>query len=126
MTMTIQTIFSYLSFFLAACVTLGGIFVYRRGNLKTLNDIQERVVTLLEAETKVLREQAEDCRKEALYLSQIIETLQTSLKSMGITITIEGDVVTITEKRGRNSSSVVRKNIIATKDEGKTAGTSQP
>ena len=117
--MTAQTIFSYLSYFLAACVTLGGILVYRKGNIKTMNEIQDRVVSLLETEAKTLREQVADCQQEAVRLWQIIDTLQTSLRPMGITFTIEGDVVTITDRRGRSTSSV-RKNIhVPPKPEGK-------
>lgn len=91
--------------FLLLCVLIGGFFAARYGftkdlmaRLKDTNDILAKQV---EALTKRV---AELEKREALNLG-VIDTITQALSKKNIKITIDGDMVTLTDKAG-NSSSV--------------------
>lgn len=89
------TILSVISMLLTVCGILGGFWAFRNGMTKTANEVQERVIHALETEMQSMRQRLDDMKDENTRLRLIIETICAALKSYGMLITIDGDMVSI-------------------------------
>jgi len=97
---------SLLSLVLTLCAILGGILAWRSGFNSTANAVQERVINALDSEISTLRLRLEDIARENTRLNQMIETICLALQKRGLEVTIDGDVITITDNQG--SSTITR------------------
>lgn len=100
-----------------ACVV--AFFAIKNGTLKSANDAQSSAISALRAEIETLREKMNDAEKEnqsrlkkaeekSAHLEQTIETICTALKSLGLIVTVQGEIVSIEDKRGRSTSTRIR------------------
>lgn len=91
----VYTTLSVISLLLTIGGLLGGFFAFRNGMTRTANEVQERVINALESEITTLRLRLDDMKEENVRLRLIIETICTALKSRGLAVTIDGDMVSI-------------------------------
>src|SRR5438105_13520687 len=97
---------SILNLVLAIGTVVGGIFAFRHGFTRTVNEVQERVINALNLELATLASRIESMEKENIRLHQIIATLCSALKRRGVAITIEGDMVNISDESGTHSERI--------------------
>lgn len=107
--MQIVDLIPYLSAFLGLCISIGGAFAFKQSYSKTVSDIQERVIGALNKEIETLNRKIETCEEDITRQQRVIETIQEALKSQGIIIKIDGDIVTIEEAATRKTT--VRKTV---------------
>jgi len=98
------TILSVISIILTIGGLLGGFFAFRNGMAKTANEVQERVINALESEINNLRQRLDDMKDENVRLRLIIDTICAALKSRGLAVTIDGDMVSIHDARGSTTT----------------------
>jgi hypothetical protein len=87
---------------------VGGVLAYHHGFARTANEVQERVIHLLQSEIGALQDRIDALEKENTRLSQVIMTIRTSLKRRGLHITIDGELVNIRDKTGLTQSARIR------------------
>src|SRR5947209_10826228 len=97
---------SILNLVLLIATTLGGILAFRHGFTRTANEVQERVITALNSELETLSARIENMEKENIRLRQIIATICSALKQRGIAVTIEGDMVNISDQSGTHTERI--------------------
>jgi uncharacterized protein (UPF0335 family) len=97
---------SIINLVLAIATVVGGIMAYRHGWTKTANEVQERVIQALNSELQALTARIESMEKENIRLHQIISTICSALKQHGIAVTIEGDMVNISDQQGTHSECI--------------------
>ncbi len=97
---------SIVNLVLLIATALGGIMAYRHGWTRTANEVQERVIGALNSELAALTSRIESMEKENIRLHQIIATICTALKQRGIAVTIEGDMVNISDQQGTHSQRI--------------------
>jgi hypothetical protein len=97
---------SLLSLVLTISAILGGILAWRSGFNHTANEVQDRVIHALESEIAALNQRLDTIANENKRLNQMIETICIALKKRGLEVTIDGDVITITDNQG--SSTITR------------------
>jgi hypothetical protein len=102
---TISITLSIFSVVLTIASTIGGFYAFKNGLARTANEVQERVINALHEEISMLRARLDDLEKENKRLDLLITTLCQALKRRGLIVTIEGNVVTVTDGR---SSQVAR------------------
>jgi hypothetical protein len=98
---TISVTLSIFSVVLTIASAIGGFYAFKNGLSRTANEVQERVINALHEEISMLRGRLEDLEKENKKLDLLITTLCQALKRRGLIVTIEGNVVTVTD--GHNS-----------------------
>ncbi len=88
-------------------VVIGGLVAFRisvhRTNSelhKTAGEIQERVITALQGEIDSLKDRIDELEKENIKLRQTLGLIKKALSKRGLTITIEGDLVSISDAQG--------------------------
>ena len=84
---------------------VGGVLAYHHGFARTANEVQERVIHLLQSEIGALQDRIDALEKENTRLSHVIMTIRTSLKRRGLHITIDGELVSIRDKTGLTQSA---------------------
>ncbi len=99
---------SIFSMILTVCGILGGIVAFRNGFARTANEIQERVINALESELEQLRQRLDDLKEENARLKLTIETICAALKSRGMAVTIEGDMVSIRDSSGSKTTTRIQ------------------
>jgi uncharacterized protein (UPF0335 family) len=97
---------SIINLVLAIATVIGGIMAYRHGFTRTANEVQERVIGALNSELAALTSRIESMEKENIRLHQIISTICTALKQRGIAVTIEGDMVNISDQSGTHTERI--------------------
>ncbi len=80
---------------------VGGLLAYQHGFTRTANEVQERVIHLLQSEIGALQDRISALEKENTRLNHIITTIRSSLKRRGLYITIDGELVSIHDRGGR-------------------------
>jgi hypothetical protein len=83
-------------------------FAVRNGVMKSANDAQGSAISAMRTELETLRERIEDAEKENSRLEQIIDTICVALKKRGLVITIQGEMVSIEDKRGGSTTARIR------------------
>jgi len=84
---------------------VGGVLAYHYGFTRTANEVQERVIHLLQSEIGALQDRIDALEKENTRLNQVITTIRTSLKRRGLYITIDGELVSIRDRTGLTQSA---------------------
>ncbi|MBV9020384.1 MAG: hypothetical protein JOZ71_06680, partial [Ktedonobacteraceae bacterium] len=92
---TLYNIASIVSIVLALATLFGGIFAFRSGFVHTANQVQERVINALQSEIDAIRARMDDLERENTRLRHTIETICMALKTRGIVVSIDGDMVNI-------------------------------
>lgn len=93
-----------LAAFLGICGMIGGFFSFRNGRQTQLTRFQEATNTALKQRIEALEGKIQDLEKENHVQQHIIETIISALKQKDMVITIDGDMVTISDKRGGTST----------------------
>ena len=102
----IASTLSIFSILLTICGILGGIVAFRNGFTRTANEIQERVINALESELAQLRQRLDDLKDENTRLKHTIATICSALKSRGLAVTIDGDMVSIRDSSGSTTTRI--------------------
>jgi hypothetical protein len=89
------TILSIVSLLLTIGGLLGGFYAFKSSMGRTASEVQEHVINALGSEITTLRLRLDDMKAENIHLQLIIETICAAFKSRGLTITIDGDMVSI-------------------------------
>lgn len=101
------TIVTYLNIAVAVAMMLGGAVAFRYGMNRTANEIQERVIYALQSEIQLLQERVVALEKDNTRLSDIIALIRSALKQHGLSVTIDGEVISIHDTQG-NSTHTTR------------------
>lgn len=89
---------------------IGGLFAFRNGRQTQLSKFQESTNTALKQRIEALEGKISDLEKENAVQRHIIGTITSALKQRGMIVTIDGDMVTISDK----TSSTHRRRTITT------------
>ncbi len=87
-------------------LAIGGFVAYRVGFARTTEEVQERVINALNVEMNMLRDRVLATEKENARLSQIILIITTALKKWGLSVTIDGELVSITDTKTTQTSRI--------------------
>src|SRR6266852_1584770 len=98
------TALSVISLLLTIGGLLGGLRTIKNNMTRTANEVQERVINALESEITSLRLRLDDMKDENVRLRLIIETICAALKSRGLAVTIDGDMVSIHDAHGSTTT----------------------
>lgn len=74
--------------------------------IKSATDAQSKTIDAMQSRLDVQSSSIEEMRKENIRLQLIIETVSSALKSMGLIVSIEGEMVKI--KDNNNNSTTTR------------------
>lgn len=91
------TMFSIMSLILTIAGLLGGYVAFRHGITHTANEVQERVINALQSEIEMLRGRIDDLEHENSRLDQVIVTICEALKKRGLAVSIDGNMVTVSD-----------------------------
>ena len=91
---------SILNLVITLSLMIGGLLAYHHGFTRTANEVQERVIHLLQSEIGALQDRISALEKENTRLNHIITTIRASLKRRGLHITIDGELVSIHDRAG--------------------------
>lgn len=97
-----ETIVTYLNIAVAVAMVLGGAIAFRYGMSRTANEIQERVIHALQSEIQMLQERVVALEKDNTRLSHIIALIRSALKQRGLSVTIDGDLISIHDTQGNS------------------------
>ncbi len=100
---TFSTILTYLNIIVAVALVLGGFIAFRYGMNRTANEIQERVIHALQSEMQLLQERIIALEKDNTRLTDTIALIRSALKQHGLSVTIEGDVISIHDTHGHST-----------------------
>lgn len=106
----------YVNTVLVVCLTVGGFFAFRNGRQTQLGKFQKDTIDALQDRLNVLENKTNDLEKENVVQRHIIETITSALKQRGLVVTIDGDMVSISDKSG---TSQHRKRTITTQQAAK-------
>jgi hypothetical protein len=87
-------------------LAIGGFVAYRVGFAHTTEEVQERVINALNVELNMLRDRVLATEKENARLSQIILIITTALKKWGLSVTIDGELVSISDTKTTQTSRI--------------------
>lgn len=93
----LYTTFSIVSLILTISGIIGGYVAFKYGISRTANDVQEHVISALRSEIDVMRDRIADLEQENVRLDQIILTICEALKKRGLIVSIEGNIVTVSD-----------------------------
>lgn len=99
-------IFALINALWIICGSIGGFFAFRHAVKTKVIELQHETIDLLKTQIDTLEQKVDLLKEENVRQSLIIETIQAALKQKGIIVTIDGDLVTISD--GKQSSSVKR------------------
>ena len=105
------TVIPSVSIVFMLCLTLGGLFAFRKGyfkqlgeNSKQAGETQEKTINAQGALINTLNTRVDSLEKEVAHLLGVIETTKDLLAQKGITLIISGEMVTIDGANGKPSS----------------------
>jgi cell division protein FtsB len=82
---------------------IGGYVALRNGKHRQAGEIQSQVIAALQAELDALQHRIEALEKENARLNHIMNLMKSALRKRGLTVSIDGDLVTIDDTRGNSS-----------------------
>ena len=94
--------------FLLLCTLVGGFFAFKQGLKKKSFEALQETISILQSQVEAIRSSLEVVEKRNRHLEYVIETVQEALKKRGMIISIDGDLVTITDTT-RGSATSIRK-----------------
>jgi uncharacterized protein HemX len=89
-----QLLISIISLLIAIAAIVGTIIAYMHS---TRGQIQERALNAMEQELAVLRSRLDDMENENRRLEQIIATICEALKKRGLSVQIDGNIITVSD-----------------------------
>jgi hypothetical protein len=92
-----------LNLFLLVCSAVGGFFALRHARKVAIIEIQKDTIEALQAQIDTLKDRQEGLECKNSHLEHIISTITDALKARGIIVTVDGDLVTITDADGIHS-----------------------
>lgn len=98
-----ENVTTYLNLAIALAIVLGGAVAFRYSLNRTANEIQERVINALQSEIQTLQDRIVALEKDNTRLSQTIALIRTALKQRGMSVTIDGDLVSISDAHGTST-----------------------
>jgi len=103
-------IFTIINLLLTIGLAAGGAIAFKAGFSKAASEVQERVINALETENESQRERIKDLEQRYERLDQIIGTMCEALKKRGLIISVDGNIVNISD--GSHTQSVRIKGVI--------------
>lgn len=82
---------------------IGGFFAFRNGKRTELVKLQRETIEALQQRTASLEQKIGDLEKENHLQQHIIDTIISALKTRGMAVTVDGDMVTIADESGASS-----------------------
>lgn len=79
--------------------SIGAILFTRRGRKVEIVHIQDETIVALEQQIKAIKDKLSDLERDKFRLQQIIETIQAALLKRGIHVTIDGDLVIVSDTK---------------------------
>lgn len=89
---------------LTAALVIGSFFAFRNGRYTQLAKFEKETNDALQRRIDVLEGKITDLEKQNAVHQHLIDTISSALKQKGIMITIDGDMVTILDKAGRQAT----------------------
>ncbi len=89
-------------------VVMGGMYVGRNTAGKTANEAQLTAIAAMQAEINTLRGRTDDLRKENLRQEVVIETICSALKTRGMIISIQGEMINIQDSNSGSTTMKIR------------------
>jgi cell division protein FtsB len=89
-------------------MVFGGFFVLKGSIGKAANLAQQSAITAQQSELDTLRSRLDDLKEENSRLQHILQTICAALKSQGIAITIDGEMVHIRNDKGGSTSTRIQ------------------
>jgi hypothetical protein len=99
---------STVNFALTVGGIVGGVIAYRSGVERSANQVQESVIAALDAELNSLHHKIDDMKAENTRLCLIIDTICAALRSRGLAVSIDGDIVSISDRRGQSTMTRIQ------------------
>jgi cell division protein FtsB len=93
---------------LMLCVIIGGYMAIKSGKHQQAGTIQSQVIDALKAELETLQRRMDTLEKENTRLTQIMSLIKSALRKRGLTISIDGDLVTIDDGKGNSQYSHIQ------------------
>lgn len=94
---------------------VGAFFVVRSGRLQSANTAQSSAISAMQSEMAVMNQRIEDKEKEneqlnkkITHLELTIDTICAALKRRGLVISVQGEMVSIEDKRGNSTTTRIR------------------
>ncbi len=81
---------------------------FRYSIARTSSEIQERVIHALQSEIQSLQDRIAAIEKENVRLQQIVGIIKAALKKRGVTVTIDGDLVSIHDEKSGDTTQASR------------------
>jgi hypothetical protein len=79
---------------------LGALFAFRGGRNKAVDDTQAKLIAMYQAEIEVQGRRITELEKEGAVQKQNMSLIRKALKQRGLLVTIDGDLVTISNEGG--------------------------
>ena len=102
---TLDELIHIVSVVLIACMA---VFAYRSGTSRKEAESQSNTIKALETELGLLKDRILHVEQENNRLTQTIGIIRSALSKRGMIITIEGDLVTISDSRGSIQSTNIQ------------------
>ncbi len=107
----IYTIIGIFFVAISAATLIGGIIAYKvayKRGIKEIEqkatEIQERVINALQSEISSLQDRITGLEKENWKLSQTLGLIKAALRKRGLSVSIDGDLVTIHDAQGNTQT----------------------
>ena len=97
---------SILNTIIMLCALLGGYLAFRVSRQQSIGEIQSQVINALKAELETLQRRMDALEKENTRLVQIMGLIKSALRKRGLTISIDGDLVTISDNGSSQSARI--------------------
>jgi len=103
--MTADTIIHLVS---VAIIAVIGLLAYRSGISKNQATSQDNTIRALQAQINTLKDRITEVEKENHKHTQTISLIKSALSQRGMIITIDGDLVTISDTKGSSQSARIQ------------------
>jgi cell division protein FtsB len=90
------------------CGLAGGYAALRSGKGQQVGTIQGQVIEALKAELEAVQHRVEALEKENARLTQTIGLIKSALSRRGMVVTIDGNLVTISDRQGSSQSGRIQ------------------
>lgn len=89
-------------------IVISGFFVMRGSIGKATSEAQQSAIEAMRSELETLRSRTDDLKEENKHQQNIIQTICEALKTKGIAICINGDIVHIRDNSGGSTSTRIQ------------------
>ncbi len=89
-------------------VLVGGYIALRSGKTRTSGQLQSQAIEALQAEVTSLNRRMQDLEKENTHLQHLLSLIKTALGKRGLLISIDGDLLTISDGHHKCSYSAIQ------------------